>query len=660
MSALPSYSTGTVAVVADGTAVVGTSTLWLTAGNAKPGDFFQVGHFGVFITDLADDTHLTIPPWPGATASGVAYNIWKVSLQRVVGSEAWKDVDKIVAALNANGYIVFVPPTLMAPDPSLGEENQTAFQPTTGKMWVMTGGVWNYLGLYRGFNARGAYDNVATFSVGDFVSSAGSSYVWINPTPGSGHAPPNATYWQLLASKGDTGGIGPTGAGYGGTSTTSRTIGVGSHPFATQAGLAYTNGARVRATSNADSSKWLEGPATYAGTTLTISADLTSGSTATVNDWNFNLAGQPGTVAGAAVLYNAVQTLTDAQKAQARDNIGVTKKNYIINGGMQVSQENGATAGTTNGYYPVDQFELQRTTSGAISVAQVASVTPGGSTNRLRATVTSADASVDSGDIVYLLQRLEGLRAADLKFGLSAAKTITVQFGIKVPAGTYGVAVWNGLGNRCYVAEYTVSGGEANTDVVKSVTIPGDTTGTWATDNSGAMLVFWSLMAGSNYQQTAGSWQSAAKIATSNQFNFMGTVGNVFELFDVSLVEGSAAPAFQLPDYATELARCQRYFYKIGSGVFWATGMLRSGGTQGYLYSKTPQPMRAQPTLSAPGNQLWCADNSSGLSSLGIGGIDVSSGQIYLAPVATSSVGSAGQACMLYTATGSVSFNARL
>ncbi|MGY4377164.1 putative membrane protein [Bradyrhizobium sp. i1.3.6] len=68
-----------------------------------------------------------------------------------------------------------VPPTLTAPDPSLGEENQTALQPTTGKMWVMTGGVWTYLGLYRGFNARGAYDNAATYSAGDYVSSAVSA-----------------------------------------------------------------------------------------------------------------------------------------------------------------------------------------------------------------------------------------------------------------------------------------------------------------------------------------------------------------------------------------------------------------------------------------------------------------------------------------------------
>lgn len=203
---LLSYDIGTVAVAGDGTTVTGTSTLWLT--NVKPGYFLTIGHFGVFITDVADDTHLSITQWPGATLSGATYNIWKVA-QGVFGSELWADVDKIVRALNANGFIVFVPPTLTAPDPSLGEENQTALQPTTGKMWVMSGGVWTFLGFYRGFNPRGAYDNAATYSASDWVSSSGSSYVWINPTPGSGHAPPNATYWQVLGSKGDQGNPGP-------------------------------------------------------------------------------------------------------------------------------------------------------------------------------------------------------------------------------------------------------------------------------------------------------------------------------------------------------------------------------------------------------------------------------------------------------------------
>ncbi|WP_045012287.1 hypothetical protein [Bradyrhizobium sp. LTSP849] len=131
-------------------------------------------------------------------------------------------------------------------------------------------------------------------------------------------------------------------AGYGGSSVTSLAIGTGSKAFTTQPGLAYTNGARIRAASNGDTTKWVEGVATYSGTTLTINVDKINGS-GTFSDWNFNIAGQPGVgdltagnnlsdVANAntalnnlgGVSYVAAQGASPAQQAQARNNIGVT------------------------------------------------------------------------------------------------------------------------------------------------------------------------------------------------------------------------------------------------------------------------------------------------------------------------------------------------
>lgn len=264
-----------------------------------------------------------------------------------------------------------------------------------------------------------------------------------------------------------------------------------------------------------------------------------------------------------AVLYSGPQGLTRDQQAQARSNTGVTKKNYILNGGMQISQENGATAVSADGTFPVDLF-VHRVlgTTGAINTAQVAVVTPAGSPNRLRSTVTTADAAVAAGDAVFLSQHIEGLRVADLLFGTSSAKTVTLQFGVKAPAGTYCVVVENGGANRSYVAEYVIAAGEANTDVIKSVTIAGDTAGTWLKDNGIGLRVRWGLMAGSTFQQAAGSWGTADAIGSSNQFNLMATVGNVFELFDVGLYEGNVAPPFQVPDYPSELALCQRYWQK--------------------------------------------------------------------------------------------------
>lgn len=262
-----------------------------------------------------------------------------------------------------------------------------------------------------------------------------------------------------------------------------------------------------------------------------------------------------------SVRYDLAQSLNATQQAQARANIAVQKKNYVINGAMQISQENGTTAGTGTGYVPVDMFTLSRTgTTGTTSTAQVASRTPGGSPNRIRCTVTAADAVVDAADSVMLWTAIEGLRAADLMAGTVNPKFIIIQFGVKAPAGTYCISVQNAASNRSYIGTYVISAGEANTDVVKAVALQLDLTGTWATDNTVGMYINFVLMAGSALQGTGAGWLAGNLTATSSQFNFMATNGNVFELFDVGLYEGTVAPPFMMPAYAEELLLCQRYW----------------------------------------------------------------------------------------------------
>lgn len=319
MTALASYSTGTATVSAGGTTVTGTGTIW-SGVNARPGDILQIGNFQTIISDVVDTDELTIPPWGGGAQTGVAYKIWQWFPQRVAGAEVAQTVNKLVAALNKEGFYWFVDATETEPDPSLGNDGQYASQPTTGKTWIKAAGVWDFLGVYKGFNFTGDYNGATTYSLGDVQTTSGTSYVWINPTPGSGHTAPNATYWQVLASKGDTGNTGPTGAGYGGTSTTSLAIGTGSKVFTTQAGFAYTNGARVRASSAANTSNWMEGLATYSGTTLTLNVDKTNGS-GTLADWNFNVVGQPG--AGDLSSTNNLSDLSN--KSTARGNLGLTE-----------------------------------------------------------------------------------------------------------------------------------------------------------------------------------------------------------------------------------------------------------------------------------------------------------------------------------------------
>ncbi|MBB4422302.1 hypothetical protein GGD66_000828 [Bradyrhizobium sp. CIR48] len=209
MTALASYSTGTASVSAGGTTVTGSGVIW-NDGSAKPGDILQIGNFQSVITDVTDTTHLVIPPWGGGAQTGVAYKIWKVSPQRFAGAEAMTTVNKLVAAFNTSGYFVFVDIDETVPDPSLGDDGQFAFQPTTGKTWERVAGVWTYLGIYKGFQFLGAWSSSTAYTINDVVTLSGSSYICV--LDHTNQTPPNATYWQLLASKGDTGAAGSTGA----------------------------------------------------------------------------------------------------------------------------------------------------------------------------------------------------------------------------------------------------------------------------------------------------------------------------------------------------------------------------------------------------------------------------------------------------------------
>lgn len=296
---------------------------------------------------------------------------------------------------------------------------------------------------------------------------------------------------------------------------------------------------------------------------------------------------------------------TQLQKAQARANIDALKRNYAINSAMMISQENGATSGALSGsnYYPVDEFPVAKNlATGTANTAQVASTTPGGSLNRLRVTVTAAQVTIAAGERAQIRHVIEGLRAADLLLGAASAKTITIQFGVKAPAGTYCIALGNNAGNRSYIAEYTITGPQANTDVVKSVTIPLDQTGTWTPDVTGCLWVYWTLASGTTFQTAAGAWTAGFFTGDSNQFNLFGTNGNVFELFDVGIYEGAAAPVYQVPDYIYELALCKRYYFTLGGGSGSATLLFQAvAAAASAVYSWTifyGFNMRVAPTIT--------------------------------------------------------------
>jgi hypothetical protein len=324
MTAFPSYKIGTVQVSAGATVVVGSVDAIWAGGNARAGDDIVIAGHTVIVEDVIDTQHLAIDPWPYADVpAGTAYKILQRSPLRFAGGQTAADVIALVAALKVNGLYVFVPPDLTEPDPSLGEDNQYGFQATTGKLWQKLGGLWSFVGIYKDWSQPKPWDAETTWKPFDVAEDDGSSYFCI--AENTNQRPPNATYWQLIAAKGgkgDKGDTGSTGAGYKAASATSLTIGAGPQTFATQTGLAYTVGARARASSNANSTNYMEGLVTaYNPVTgsLTINVTRVGGSGSTAADWNINLAGDPGAGNGDMVSTNNLADVSS--KIAAIDNL---------------------------------------------------------------------------------------------------------------------------------------------------------------------------------------------------------------------------------------------------------------------------------------------------------------------------------------------------
>ena len=287
-------------------------------------------------------------------------------------------------------------------------------------------------------------------------------------------------------------------------------------------------------------------------------------------------------------------------------------KNRIINGAMVIDQRNNgasvsASVDSTN-YFAVDRFLFQKVGAGVVTMQQ-SNIAPAGFSYSLKALVATVDTSVAAGDFANITHVIEGFNTTDFGFGAAGASTVTVSFWVRSNiTGTYGVALVNSVGNRSYVTNYTINA--ANTWEQKTITVAGDTSGTWLKDNSAGFLVRFGLMVGTNFQQTAGSWGTVNAMGSSSQVNWMATVGNEFYITGVQLEKGSQATAFDYRSYATELALCQRYFYvagAIGGGYTITVGHgISPGGSSVWRASiAIPVPLRTTPSITETNMDVW-------------------------------------------------------
>ena len=277
-------------------------------------------------------------------------------------------------------------------------------------------------------------------------------------------------------------------------------------------------------------------------------------------------------------------------------------KNRIINGDMRIDQRNaGASINPTDGQFSVDRFMIFRSVTSKLTAQQNAgSVTPPtGFTNYLGITSSSAY-TVTSSDYFMICQRIEGYNIADWAWGTANAKTVTLSFWVRSSlTGTFGASIQNGSQNRAYPFTYTISA--ANTWEQKTITIAGDTTGTWSTTNTEGLGLYIGLGMGTTYSGTAGAWASSTYYSATGATSVVGTNGATFYITGVQLEIGSTATPFERRLYNQELANCQRYFQKVTDIAVRVFGQPTNGFRLPNYYKVT---MRANPTVTLSGSGL--------------------------------------------------------
>ena len=285
-------------------------------------------------------------------------------------------------------------------------------------------------------------------------------------------------------------------------------------------------------------------------------------------------------------------------------------KNRIINGDMVISQRNGTSSvNPGSDEYTLDRWFSSRSQSSKFTVQQNAgSVTPpAGFTNYLGVTSSSAY-SLSAGDFFGQAQRIEGFNVADLGFGTANARTVTISFWVRSSlTGAFGASIGNSAANRQYPFSYTINA--ANTWEQKTVTISGDTTGTWLTNNGVGMLLYFSLGMGSNFSGTANAWTGSNIYQPTGSTSVIGTNGATFYITGVQLERNTTATPFEWLPISTELALCYRYFQPVLS----ATG--GASASASVNLSVTYNSMRTDtPTFTTPSGFVtitdWYATNT--------------------------------------------------
>jgi len=289
-------------------------------------------------------------------------------------------------------------------------------------------------------------------------------------------------------------------------------------------------------------------------------------------------------------------------------------KNLIINGDMRIAQR-GTSATITGGSvcHTVDRFIMNIDTTIFNSIATMGqnldSLTPPSDFSNYVGIQINTGTALSGNPYYNFRQQIEGNNLSHLKFGTSDAKTITLSFWVRSTlTGDFSFSLRNGASNRSYVTTYNIA--SANTWEKKTITITGDTTGTWAVNNTIGLTVNWGLgnSSGNFSTSTLNEWQAGSLTGATTGVDLVATTNAKWYITGVQLEINDTATPFENRMYSQELAMCQRYYCKsyntttapatsTSNGINIIGGSTQASGYQ-YMCLVFPQDMRTTPSIT--------------------------------------------------------------
>ena len=254
---------------------------------------------------------------------------------------------------------------------------------------------------------------------------------------------------------------------------------------------------------------------------------------------------------------------TDGNQVCYWVNSTAANPNLLINGSMTFAQRGTSFSNPADGTYTLDRWIYNKVTGGANTITQASTVPATSLSNYNFAKsydvqCTSTDTSIAATDKVSFSQRIEGIQIASL---VNSDFTFSFWAKSSVVTGTFCAFATNSGKDRSCVIEFTIPDTNWNE---YNITFPAFdlSSGTWATTiGTIGLEVGICLMGGSNFQTTAGAWNTGNFLCTSGQSNFMSSsTSNNFSMTGARVQRGERASPFFERTYPDERSRCYRFF----------------------------------------------------------------------------------------------------